>query len=27
MVHHDIIKYIKENKWHKQKWNYIWEWN
>lgn len=25
MVHHDIIKYIKENKWHKNKWNYIWE--
>ena len=25
MVHHEIIKYIKENKWHKNNWNYIWE--
>lgn len=25
MVHYNIIKYIRANKWHKNKWNYIWE--
>lgn len=24
MVHYNIIKYIREGKWHKNKWSYIW---
>ena len=25
MIHHQIIEYIKAGKWHKNKWNYLWE--
>ena len=25
MVHHQIIENIRQNKWHKNNWNYIWK--